>query len=200
MSARFIPKEDVAECERWQLGGIGEGAVRFDSNVQLPTAGEIQELQDQAAREGYSSGLAQAQARADRLSALVQSFAAARTRFEDQVAEDLLQLALEIAAQIVRTALKVRPELILAVVREALRLLPSAQGDSLLVLNPLDAEIVETQLAEELKGGGWRVVADPSLAAGGCRIETASGEVDASMGKRWERVIATLGIEHEWLE
>jgi len=68
------------------------------------------------------------------------------------------------------------------------------------VLNPLDAAIVEAQLADGLQSGGWRVVADASVAPGGCRIETGSGEIDATLSKRWERVIATLGVEHEWLE
>lgn len=200
MSARFIPKEDIAACERWELGAIGEAAVRFDPNVRLPTAGEVQELQEQAVREGYAAGVAQVETQAARLAALLQGFAAERTRFEDLVAEDVIALALDIAGQIVRTALKVHPELVLSVVRESIRLLPSAQGDALLILNPLDAAIVETQLAEELHSGGWRVVADASVAAGGCRIETGAGEVDATLGKRWQRVIATLGVEHEWLE
>ena len=200
MSTRFIPKEDIAACERWELGAIGEAAVRFDPNVRLPTAGEVQELQEQAVREGYATGVAQAEAQAARFAALLEGFADARTRFEDLVAEDVLALALEIAGQIVRTALKVHPELVLAVVRESIRLLPSAQGDALLVLNPLDAAIVEAQLADELQSGGWRVVADASVAPGGCRIETGSGEIDATLSKRWERVIATLGVEHEWLE
>lgn len=200
MSARFIAKEDIAACERWELGAIGEAAVRFESNVRLPTASEVQELQEQAVREGYAAGVAEAQAQATQFAALVQSFTAARSRFEDLIADDVLALSLDIAGQIVRTALKVHPELVLAVVRESIRLLPSAQGDTLLVLNPQDATTVEEQLAEELRSGHWRVIADASVPPGGCRIDTGAGDVDATLKKRWERVVATLGLKHEWLE
>jgi len=201
MSARFIAKEDVNTCERWQFGGIGESAVRYETTeVRLPTAAEVQELQDQAIREGYASGLAEVQAQASAFASLAQALADSRTQLEDALSEEVLALALKVASQVLRTSLKVKPELVLPVVREAIRLLPSAQGDATIAINPLHAELVETHLAEELKSGAWRVVADESVAPGGCRIETASGAVDATLKTRWERVIATLGAKHEWIE
>ena len=52
MSARFISKEELPACERWEFSAFGEKAPSFDPNVQLPTAAEIQALQEQAIREG----------------------------------------------------------------------------------------------------------------------------------------------------
>jgi flagellar assembly protein FliH len=200
MNSRFIRKEDLAAYQRWELGAIGERRARVDPEVQLPTAGELQAMQEGAIREGYNIGLAEAQAQAALLAAVLKSVQSAHQAMQDRLAGEILDLALDVASQIVRTALKVHPELILPLVREAMQALPAVRGEPMLVLNPADSDFVREQLAEELQRGRWRTATDSSLPAGGCRIESAGGDVDASLGKRWERVMAALGTDHEWLD
>ena len=200
MSSRFIRKEDLSAYQRWEIGGIGERAVRLDSGVRLPTAGELQTMQEDAILEGYNAGLAEAQAQAARLAAVLQNIEGAHEAMQERLADEILELALDVASQIVRTSLKARPELILPLVREAVHALPAVQGEPMLVLNPADADFVREQLAEELGRGRWRIAADPGLPPGGCRIESAGGDVDATLGKRWSRVMAALGKDHVWLD
>jgi flagellar assembly protein FliH len=52
---------------------------------------------------------------------------------------------------------------------------------------------------DELTKAGWRVAEDMHLEPGGCRIETASNQIDASLGNRWERMAASLSQESGWL-
>jgi flagellar assembly protein FliH len=35
---------------------------------------------------------------------------------------------------------------------------------------------------------------------GGCRIETASNQIDATIGTRWDRITAALGKDTDWLK
>jgi len=200
MSSRFIPKEELSVVERWEFGAIGERSVRFDSGVQLPTAAEIQALQEQAIGEGYNAGLGEAKAHAARLVAMLRNVETARQQMLDKLAEQILDLALDVANQVVRTTLKLHPELIVPVVREAMQTLPGVQGEPLLVLNPADAEFVREQLAEELERDHWRVAVDPNMRPGGCRIETTGGDIDGTVGKRWSRVMEALGTNHDWVE
>jgi len=200
MNSRIIRKEDLEACQLWEIGAIGERSQRFESDVRLPTAGELQAMQEDAVREGYNTGLHEAQAQAARLAALLASVESAHQTMQEKLAEEIMQLALVIASQVVRTALKVRPELILPLVREAVQALPAVQGEPMLVLNPADSDFVRAQLAEELEHGRWRIATDASIPAGGCRIESAGGDVDATLGKRWERVMAALGTHHDWIE
>jgi flagellar assembly protein FliH len=67
------------------------------------------------------------------------------------------------------------------------------------MLNPADAQIVRNGIGEELDKGGWRVVEDPSIGRGGCKIDTASNQIDAQAGSRWQRLTAALGKNIEWL-
>lgn len=199
MNSQFIRKEDLSAYQRWEIGAIGERAARLDTGVRLPTAGDLQAMQEEVIREGYNAGLAEAQARAAGLAAVLQNIEGERQEMRERLAEEILELALDIANQIVRTSLNARPELILPLVREALQALPAVQGEPMLILSPADADFVREQLAEELERGRWRIAADAGLPPGGCRIESAGGDVDATLGKRWARVMEALGANHDWL-
>jgi flagellar assembly protein FliH len=111
----------------------------------------------------------------------------------------VLELALHLARNMVRTAFEVRPELILPVVREAIDYLPTLQQPALLVLNPEDALIVRGSIGHELDKSGWRIVEDGKLARGGCRIDTASNQIDAQIASRWQRLAHALGRDVQWL-
>lgn len=206
MFNRFIAKEEALAYQRWEATSLGDGrrglgsGARLDPDVRLPTAAEIQAMQEQAISEGYNAGLAEAQTQAARIATALGNIDSAREEWQGHLADDILALALAIASQVVRTALKVQPELILPLVREAVQMLPVAQGDMLLLLSPADVDFVREQLAAELEQGRWRIATDPNLPPGGCRVESASGDIEASLGNRWSRVIAALGTDHAWLD
>ena len=144
--------------------------------------------------------MGEAHAQAARLAAMLRDVETARQEMQDRLAEQILALALDVANQVDRTALKVHPEMIVPLVREAMQTLPGVQGEPLLVLNPADAEFVRTHLADELERDHWRIAVDPNLTPGGCRIESNGGDIDATVGKRWSRVMDALGTNHEWIE
>ena len=45
---------------------------------------------------------------------------------------------------------------------------------------------------------GARLVSDPQIARGGCRIESDIGLVDATIDERWRRAVAALGSDLSW--
>ncbi len=99
-----------------------------------------------------------------------------------------------------QTALAVRPELVLPIVREAIDYLPALQQPALLFLHPDDAAAGQrTASATSCEKAGWRVAEDTQLERGGCRVETASNQIDATTATRWQRLAAALGRESEWL-
>ncbi|GIZ52684.1 flagellar assembly protein FliH [Noviherbaspirillum aridicola] len=149
---------------------------------------------------GRAEGLAAAAQEAERLRALAGGFSGALAAADETVAADMLNLALDLAKAMLKTALKVRPELVLPVVTEAIRYLPSVQQPALLVLNPQDAEIVRSHIGDELERGGWRLAEDPQIDAGGCRIDTGSNQIDATTPVRWQRIAEALGDNTDWLE
>lgn len=142
--------------------------------------------------EGHAAGLAAVQAQAEQLKALALALPAALRIAETGVADDLLALALDIARQVLGHALTADPQAILPLVHELLQSEPALTGAPQLLLHPDDAALVKEHLADDLKSAGWRIRADAHIARGGCRVLATSGERDASLETRWERVTATL--------
>jgi flagellar assembly protein FliH len=111
----------------------------------------------------------------------------------------VLDLALHLARGMLHTALEAKPELLLPIVREAIEYLPALHQPALLLLHPLDAQLVRDGIGEELDKGGWRVVEDPAIGRGGCKVDTATNQIDAQAASRWARLTAALGKHLDWL-
>ena len=150
--------------------------------------------------DGYASGEAQIKAESEKIAAIATSFALSIENSEAKIADDLLALALDIAAQDLRTSLKHKPELILPTVREAIGALANPHGHPSLLLHPEDAPLVREQLGELLAHTGWRILEDTQVTRGGCRVENGGAEIDASLEIRWQRAIDSLGQERAWLD
>jgi len=153
-------------------------------------------------KAGYEAGLAegreQARQEALRLDELAGNCAASIAALEEDVGQGLIALALDIAHQVVRTTLAQQPEALIAAAREVLHADAAGAGALRLWVHPDDLELVRLHLADELAEGRWRVMADPALARGGCRAETAYGVIDSTLQTRWRRVAASLGRSDEW--
>jgi flagellar assembly protein FliH len=179
--------------------------------LELPTEADLAAIREAARTAGYEAGhaagyadgiddgQAHAQAALAQITALATSFGQAVAAADDTIAGDVLELALHLARAMLRSALDIKPELVIPVVREAIEYLPVLQQPALLMLNPLDAELVRAGIGEELDKGGWRVVPDPAIARGGCKIDTATNQIDAQAAARWQRLTQALGKNVEWL-
>lgn len=118
---------------------------------------------------------------------------------EQRLAGDLLGLSLELAKLLLREALRIKPELMLAALREGMGSLPTLAEQVTLVVHPADAQLLRG-LSDEARAQPlpWKIVEDAQMTRGGFKLETASTEVDGTMEIRWQRVIAALGREDAW--
>ncbi len=211
-----IPKEQLTAYQRWEMAAFDEVAPQTKKS-HAPNTAEITAITDLARREGYTKGLAEGfqtghnegfatalaegQAQADeiiqQLTALMTGLNAEIATANQTIANDLLALAMDIAQAMTRTALSIQPDLILPIINAAIRDLPSLQQDARILLNPSDAALVKQHLRDEHPH--WRVLEDNQIEAGGCRIETNSNQIDASMQGRWQRIAQSLSVNSLWL-
>ena len=133
------------------------------------------------------------------LQSIAVEFGTAVQHADELISNEVMELALQLAKGMLKTALPVRPELMLPMVREAIEYLPVLQQPALLMLNPEDAQVVRDGIGDELDKGGWRVIEDPSVERGGCKIDTASNQIDAQASTRWQRLTHALGKDLDWL-
>jgi len=99
-----------------------------------------------------------------------------------------------------KTALKVHPELVLPTVTAAIHSLPVLQLPATIMLHPDDAALVREHMEEELSKHGWKIEEDPQLARGGCRILTRTNQIDATAETRWKRLAESLSRKLDWLD
>ena len=181
------PALRIDEAELAELRLQAQKAGEAEGHAQGHAHGLAQGL-----LEGHAAGLAAVQAQAAQLQTLALALPAALQLAQHSVADDLLALALDIARQVLGQALAAEPQAILAVVHELLQAEPSLSGAPQLLLHPDDAALVKELLADDLKAAGWRVRLDAQIVRGGCRVTAHSGERDATVQARWERVSAAL--------
>lgn len=155
---------------------------------------------EQGQAAGLAQGRAQGQEDIARLQLLAQTFSDEIVLANERIASDILDLALDLAKAMLKSALSVRPELVVPIISDAIRYVPSLQQPALLYLHPDDARLTATLMGDELTKAGWQVIEDPKLERGGCRVDTATNQIDASASTRWQRIAATLGKESDWLK
>jgi flagellar assembly protein FliH len=207
--------------QRWEMNSFGDDrpsvvAARQNSApppplLLGPSEEELAAIREQARLEGYDDGhgagyadglaigRAEAAKELEHLQAIALEFSGALAAADETIAADVLDLALHLAKSMLRNALEIKPELVIPVVREAIEYLPVLQQPAVLMLNPADVALVREAIGDELDKGGWRVVQDPSIARGGCKVDTATNQIDAQVGTRWERLTHALGKNLEWL-
>ena len=206
MSDTLTPKEQLTAWQRWELPSF-DGSSLTEAQVAaeaLPTAAELEQIHQQARDEGYQAGYAeghqQAVQQAQRMAGLLDSLNTEMQQANQLVAQDLMELSLEIAKQMVHQALKVNPELLLGVVRDAIASLPHVNQAAHLVLHPDDAALVRDGMGEQLAHAGWKIFENAQMERGGCRVETAHSQIDATLATRWQHIVASLGQDTTWLQ
>ena len=180
--------------------------------LKLPTAEEIEQIHQQARDEGFRKGLEEGiqagtekgkreaqgkiQAEAQKLTDAANRLEAALQQLDEKVATELLALATEIAREVIRQEISARPESLLALVRDALAVLPHQHAA--IYLNPEDASLLRSYMGDQLSHAGHRIHEDFKLGRGDCILEAGGSQVDATVAMRWKRVVEGLGIASAW--
>ena len=190
-----------SEADRWQAPQFPEG--------DIPTAGELEALQQQAYDEayalaweegraaGYSDGLAAGADELKQRTAVTESLIAALqsplSELEESLESELAEMLHALVARLFRRQIQLDPDAIVGLVREAVGLLPSAANRVTVQVNPDDAERLRELLPEATdEATRWQIVNDPSIVAGGCRVICGQSTVDATIEARMQQLASSL--------
>jgi flagellar assembly protein FliH len=219
MTTAEHPKSSLTAWERWELAsfdGPAGSAVGVSAKPVSPAVSdeEVRQVLEQARREGHQAGYAaghaeglaagkaQAEAmgrkEASHLAQALTNLERCITEMNQVVADDLLALSIEVAHQVVRQTVALKPEVLLGVIREALEQLPLLH--TAIHLHPEDASLVRLRAGDQLTHAGHRIHEDPKLKRGDVIIEAGGSHLDASLATRWRRVVEALGQQAPWIE
>ncbi|MCS6945927.1 MAG: FliH/SctL family protein [Sutterellaceae bacterium] len=189
----FIPKERVGSAATWSLQPLTPAAEESQA------AEREQQAYERGLAQGRAEGAAQERQRrlqqADQLEALCGSLRARFAELERAGADALLDCALAIAQHVLRQELATRRDALLPVAREAVARVIDSQAQPRIYVHPDDYALLAAELHSDGLLKGCQFIADSRIERGGCRVETALSEVDATVSTRWRRVLAALGID-----
>jgi flagellar assembly protein FliH len=117
---------------------------------------------------------------------------------EQAIAKGVLELACGLARQVIRRDLSVNPNAVLPVVRESLALLLTDGKAAVIRMNPVDLDMLGDDLQREFGGLSLTLVPDAQVARGGCSAEAAGTVIDGTVERRWQRSVASLGLDIPW--
>jgi flagellar assembly protein FliH len=215
---RFIPGEEVVDAAQWSFGAVDTAALALAAKARAKEEAKEQAAADMARQEGYAQGLLDGRAQAmQEAQAQIAAFQASQGQeaarnfaslliaadaqmgeAQQLMAQGVLELACEIARQILRQELSVNPDVLTPVIREALELLVADSKTAVVRLNPRDHEVIKAVLELEFPGVALALRADPRVSRGGCLVEAAGTVIDGSLEKRWARAVARLGLNLPW--
>jgi len=191
--------EDMSQNAAQYLETIRERAARLVQQAQQQAqevlAQAEQQGRDAAVQEARKVALAELDARWRTLEpALRQAVAATeqlRASWMKRWEENVIQLVIAIAERVIRRELSRRPEISQQWIREALELATGKTSITLL-LNPDDYQAFASQrkaLEQQFHQlADAKVVADPHISAGGCRVLTEHGRIDQQLETQLARI------------
>ncbi|GKS59227.1 hypothetical protein YTPLAS18_27540 [Nitrospira sp.] len=177
----------------FQLSHIGQGEVGEPNYTREADRGKSPD---------YLRGLADGERRAkERMNQIQQQEALVATtarqlaracaELPDRIEAEVVTLAFEIARKVVHACAEDKRSLVVEQVKEAVSRIRESKAVRILV-HPSDLPLVEeasAQLAEELEGpASIKIEGDPIVARGGCRVQTPTHLVDASLDDQLARI------------
>lgn len=211
LPAPLAQQPDTAELAQAELLDMPQTVPDEDWQNQLDQARE------QGRQEGLEQGRTEASGQwqqrmddyvndageqsAQRMQALLSAMDASLKQLQANTAEQLLELACDIARQVVRQELRTQPQALLPVVREALDLLVDEGRAATVRLNPADYASLESALGQE-QGAQAKVqwLSDASIAQGDVRVDAGGSHINAGLEQRWRRAVAALGLVSTWYD
>lgn len=200
--SKVIPSETLSDYQKWSLPEVssGKGNNSHDGGQRFMRADQIEKIQQQAYEEayarGYKEGLAAGQEKiktqAQRLTQVIGKLNTPLAELDEAVEKELLAFILTICRFVIRRELSVNPGQIVAVVKEALGVLPVSCRNIRVFLHPEDATLIRKLMPQEDEERTWKVVEDPSMAKGDCRVISDTSQIDATLEKRIGAIAAGL--------
>jgi len=214
----YIPAEDIEQASSWSFDAVDKASLKFAAKVKAQAEAQDRARDELSRQAGYAEGFEQGHAQAtlegqrqineyiatqgqDAAQHFASLFASAQDQIEQSqqtMAKGVLELACELARQIVRRELSTNPNALQPVIREALGMLTVDTKMAAVRMNPVDLDVFADELQREFPNLKITAVTDPSVTAGGCLVEAAGTVIDGSVERRWHKTVASLGLESSW--
>ncbi|MHB1126187.1 MAG: FliH/SctL family protein [Bacillota bacterium] len=187
---------EALEAARNQAETILAGAQALADELLAQAQIKIKALEEEAALKGFREGFTvgqdqafeearqEAEALRDEAREVVREAHRLRREVLGEVEPEVIDLAIGMASAIVQRQVEVAPDTIINIARLAFQKLYESKKFTVFA-NPDDMILLKSRKHELLQyleeGSTVRIIQDPAIIQGGCRVETENGDVDATI-------------------
>ena len=214
MSNTPLEKNPPFIATRWELNTLKENKQDLSKNPLIAKlAQDLIDSKEKAVQEGFAKGYEDGkqaghseglntallegqqhiQEAVNYLSEITFNLQKLYAYSREHIAQEIIDLSIDLARAVTLRSIEKQPDIIFDVVEKALEQVPILQLPAKLLLNTQDALLIESNQGRSMSDAGWRILHDLGLSRGGCRLETGSHDVDATIEKRFEKMMAALG-------
>ena len=148
---------DFSQRQERRRGDRRRGYRRIDDRNLISRAQEEADtIKETAAKEGYRAGIEQAEVDISALRAKIADFVSAKKEVFEYIAPDILEISVDIARKIIKKEVEQDPQIILDSIVEVMRTISKEESRITVKVNPLQADLVKTELPEYISSRGVR--------------------------------------------
>ncbi|MCK4840658.1 MAG: flagellar assembly protein FliH [Methylococcales bacterium] len=183
----------VDEIEKMQKQAYDEAfAQGLEEGVKQGKNKGFEEGKAEGIKKGYEEKVDLLRKQSAEFVSLLESLSEPFKLLDETVEKELVNLTIAIASQLIRREIKIDSGQIIAVIREAVNALPVAAQQLTVKMHPKDAELVRSTLAIDELSVPWNIIEDLLITRGGCKVETESSNIDATVENKLATIIATV--------
>jgi flagellar assembly protein FliH len=146
----------------------------------------------EGAKKGYEDSQELLREQTVEFGNILESLSEPLEELDETIENELVNLSIGIAKQVIRREIKTDAGQIIAIIREAVKALPVAAQKLILHMHPEDATLVSKAFALDDISSPWEIVEDPLMSRGGCKVETEDSKIDATVENRLAVIVATI--------
>lgn len=205
-----LAEEDKQKAQAVEEQVVAKIKAQIQPEITRQTELLKKEAFEAAKREGFDQGYAEGKAlgeqegreialaeakeallpEIERMHTLLSALNAPYERLEANVFENLVNLAVHLAEEVIEQAVQGSSDWMLKIIRDSVGLLQDDLSPIEITLNPQDLLLIETHGGEFAKH--WHLQGDPDVALGTCRIKQGFSSVEHNWKNRFETMSVKL--------
>jgi len=176
---------NASERQERRRGDRRRGYRRIeDRNLVSRAHEEAKIIREQAAKDGFQNGIAQASNEITNLQSAVESLLDVKKEALEYYKNDIAEIALLVARKILNAEVKSNPEIIMDIVKNVIKEVSREESKIIFVINPADELVLNNNIEHNSifanKKATISIQTDEDIEQGSCKVITGSGQIDAT--------------------
>lgn len=182
-SCRFTEK-DFCETLKEDFSNENE---KYNTDLEV-----IDAIKTTSYEDGFKKGFEKAQkenfALKEQLNTFFLEFEKAFSIFEKQLYFRLLNTVSTVSSYVIGKKINVDESILVAHVKKTMNQKSELLKKPLLLIHPDNKILIEKKFKDILKTYEWKVIYDDNIDLNGCKIQSESGDIDATSDARWQEL------------